>query len=68
MLSDLVEKRDEKIKVSIITVTYNVEKTIEQTINSVLNQTYNNIEYIIVECLPMELGKKFVCTKIKLAS
>ena len=35
--------------VSIITVVYNGEKHIEQTINSVLNQTYSNIEYIIID-------------------
>ena len=37
------------MKFSIITVTYNNEKTIEQTIQSVLNQTYKNIEYIIID-------------------
>ena len=36
-------------KVSIITPSFNSEKTIEDTIISVLNQTYNNIEYIIVD-------------------
>ena len=37
------------VKVSIITVVYNAEKTVEQTIMSVLNQTYSNIEYIVID-------------------
>ncbi|MED7789180.1 glycosyltransferase family 2 protein [Francisella sp. 19X1-34] len=37
------------MKVSIITVCYNSEETIENTIKSVLSQTYENIEYIIVD-------------------
>lgn len=36
-------------KISIITVTYNSESTVEQTIESVLKQTYSNFEYIIVD-------------------
>ncbi|WP_449442476.1 glycosyltransferase [Ureibacillus acetophenoni] len=36
-------------KISIITACYNAEKTIEQTIQSVIYQTYDNIEYIIVD-------------------
>lgn len=37
------------MKVSIITVTFNSSATLEQTIRSVINQTYKNIEYIIVD-------------------
>ena len=35
--------------ISIITVSYNAVKTIEDTIVSVLGQTYSNIEYIIID-------------------
>ncbi|WP_299062903.1 glycosyltransferase family 2 protein [uncultured Polaribacter sp.] len=35
--------------VSIITVVFNGEKHLQQTIDSVYNQTYKNIEYIIVD-------------------
>lgn len=39
------------MKVSLITVTYNSDKTLRDTINSVLAQTYEDIEYIVVDGL-----------------
>lgn len=37
------------VKFSIITISYNSDKTVNRTIHSVLNQTYQNYEYIIVD-------------------
>jgi glycosyltransferase involved in cell wall biosynthesis len=37
------------MKVTILTVCYNNQKTILETLNSVLSQTYKNIEHIIVD-------------------
>jgi glycosyltransferase involved in cell wall biosynthesis len=39
------------MKVSIITVCFNSEKTIEDTLKSVTSQTYPDIEYIVVDGL-----------------
>lgn len=39
----------DKPLVSIITIVFNGEKNLEQTIQSVLTQTYDNIEYIIID-------------------
>lgn len=36
-------------KISIITVCYNAEKTIERTIRSIINQNYPDIEYVVVD-------------------
>lgn len=41
--------RLEQCKLSIVTVCYNADTTIEHTILSILNQTYQNYEYIIVD-------------------
>ena len=37
------------MKISIITATYNSEKTIKDTLDSVLNQTYADFEHIIID-------------------
>lgn len=37
------------MKISIITITYNSEKTLRDTIESVLGQSYKDIEYILVD-------------------
>ena len=37
------------MKISIITVTLNSEKTLRDTLNSVFSQTYKNVEHIIVD-------------------
>lgn len=52
------------IKASIITVSYNSVDTIERTIQSVLKQSYQNIEYIIIDGLSTD-GTQQIIEKYK---
>lgn len=46
---EIKKKTFDRPLVSIITVVFNGEKHIEKSIASVLNQTYSNIEYIVID-------------------
>lgn len=38
-----------KPKISVITITYNSAKTVEETIKSIISQNYDDLEYIIID-------------------
>ena len=48
-MTSRINPPNERPLVSVITAVFNGEKYIEQTIQSILNQTYKNLEYIIID-------------------
>lgn len=56
------------IKVTIITVAYNCAETIATAIESVLNQTYQNIEYLVVDGLSKDNTAEIARTYIPVFS
>lgn len=48
------------MKISIITATYNSEKTLKDTLESVLNQTYQDYEHIIIDGISKDNTMKIV--------
>lgn len=44
-----MQPQTDKLKISVVTVCYNAVKDLEKTILSVVDQTYDNIEYIIID-------------------
>ena len=46
------------IKVSYLITSYNYEKYIKQAIDSVLNQSYKNIELIVIRCVPEKVFRR----------
>lgn len=48
-MKNMYQSEEGQIKVTILTPVYNCEETIGRTIESVLNQTYKNLEYILLD-------------------
>lgn len=51
------------LKITVITVCFNAEKSLEETIKSIISQDYKNLEYIIIDGSSMdktiEIVKKY---------
>lgn len=70
MGADSGDKECESVLISVVMPAYNTEKTIDQAIQSVIDQTYKNLELIIIDdCSSDETVKRinaFVCKDSRL--
>lgn len=48
-MTEIISSSSSRPKISIVTATWNSAATVEDTLHSVVNQTYGNIEHIIVD-------------------
>lgn len=57
------------LKITVITVCFNAEKSLEETIKSIISQDYKNLEYIIIDGSSMdktiEIVKKYSCEETR---
>lgn len=45
----MMQNNNQKLKISLITVTFNSERTLRDTFESVLAQSYSNLDYIVID-------------------
>ena len=45
----MIQNNNRMLKISLITVTYNSERTLRDTFESVLAQSYSKLEYIVID-------------------
>ena len=55
----------DNLKVSVITPVYNTEKYLDKTIESVINQTYKNLEFILIDDGSTDSSKKIILKHAK---
>lgn len=57
---NIFEKKKEQPLVSVVVPVYNGEKFIKRTIDSILNQTYENLEVIVVDDCSTDMSRRII--------